>query len=288
MPCSTTGVDAAGTPCQTKLHMPRTWEYSAGAEREVLPGIALSGDFVYRLFTHPYETLETNRIWNTSGSDLDTVSGYRNGRAVTVSDLETPSGAKREYLGFTLGLNKREGRFKAYFGYTLSYLRGNVSDAIDNPYGNIGPRDPLLWGYLPDDSRHNIRGELTYHITSWASVGMLYDYHSGSPYYHRFLNARTLGYDDYRAQSGINPGANVNDPTDDRALRLPDTQVVNFQGRINWKPLLKIDLETYVDVLNALGLRTTLLAQNNDGPDWGTQQLRMAPFHLRLGMRYHY
>jgi hypothetical protein len=293
-PCGTLGVDATGAPCRTSLRLPRTWEYSAGAEREIFPGIALSGDFVYRLFTHPYETLETNRIWNASGTTLadatltNPAGSTRNGRPTAVIDLETPNGAKREYLGFTVGLNRREGRLRTYLAYTLSYNRGNVGDAIDNPYGNIGGRDQYLWGYLPQDSRHNIRAQVTWAFTKWASLGVLYDYHSGNPYYRRFINAYTMGYDDYRATNGINPGANLNDPSDDRALRLPDNMLLNLQGRINWKPLLGVDLETYVDVINALAERTPLLVQSNDGPDWGTMQARMDPFHLRIGLRYHY
>ena len=47
---------------QTGLKVPRTWEYTAGAEREVVQGIALGADFVYRRFDNPFEEIETNDL----------------------------------------------------------------------------------------------------------------------------------------------------------------------------------------------------------------------------------
>jgi hypothetical protein len=284
-PCGPTGVQN-GVPCEEKLKVPRTWEYTVGAEREIVQGIALAGDFIYRLYTNPYEVVETNRLWNASGSDYQVVG--KNGRAEAVQDLETPSGAKRSYLGTTIALSKREGRFKANAAYTLSYLRGNVLDGIQNLYGDIAPRDQFLYGYLPDDSRHNFRATMTYEWARWLSTGFIYDYRSGRPYLRRFRNIVTGGYDDYRAPVGINPGTNLNDPADDREVRMPDIQAFNIQTRINWKPLIGIQLETYVDILNALALRTTTAVQQNDGPDWGSPQARLDPFRLRVGFRYRY
>jgi hypothetical protein len=97
LPCGPTGVDGAGQPCRQPLRIPRTWEYTAGLEREVVSGLALGLDMVHRRFTHQYERLETNRIWNGAGSQLDLLGGYRNGRPQTVSDLSTPDGARRRY-----------------------------------------------------------------------------------------------------------------------------------------------------------------------------------------------
>jgi hypothetical protein len=285
-PCGPDGVDLNGKECLTALKIPRTWEYTFGAEREIISGVSLAGDFVYRLYTNPFEQLETNRIWNASGSELDPNGSFRNGRATTVTDLETPSDAKRQYLGTTIAVHKREGKLKTSVGYTLSYLRGNVLDGNANAFGDIAARDVFLYGYLPDDSRHNVRGVLTYQWTKFLSTGLIYDYKSGRPYLRRFRNAITGGFDDYRASAGINPGSNINDPGDDRQLRLPDQQIVSLQSRLNWKFLLKVNFETYVDVINLLAQRTTIGVQQNDGIDFGTQTDRQGPFRLRIGARY--
>jgi hypothetical protein len=287
LPCSPTGYDAQGNSCVKKLKTPRTTEYTVGVEREVVPGIALGGDLIYRKYANQYEQLETNRIWNDSGTDRVPVGAYRNGAAQTVLDIETPDGAKRTYRAGTISAHKREGALKINAGYTLAYLRGTVLDGINNPYGDIGPRDIYLDSFLVDDSRHNIRLTSTYAWTRWLTTGVLYDYKSGRPYLRRFFNTWTLAYEDYRARAGINPGTNLNDPSDDRESRLPDIQQLNIQVRVNWRPLIGIDLETYADVLNALALRTDKSVVQDDGRLWGTSvNDRLLPFRLRLGVNY--
>ena len=41
--------------CRQELKLPRMWEYTFGLEREVVPGLSLAGDLIYRRFTRPYE-----------------------------------------------------------------------------------------------------------------------------------------------------------------------------------------------------------------------------------------
>jgi hypothetical protein len=287
LPCGPTGFDANGQPCQQKLRAPRTWEYTLGAEREIIPGIALGADVIYRKFVNQYETLETNRVWNRSGSALDASGGYRNGRAQTIQDIQTPDGARRSYLGNTISVHKREGALKVNVGYTMSFLKGNILEGMGNAYGDIPARDLFLDGYLVDDSRHNIRMTSTYTWTKWLSTGVLYDYRSGRPYQRYYRNATTGGFEDLRARVGINPGTNINDPSDDRELRLPDIQELGVQFRANWLPLTGLGIETYVDVMNILALRTHTNVVQVDGPTWGTPTGdRLKPFRLRLGARF--
>jgi hypothetical protein len=292
-PCGPTGYNPDGTRCVHALAVPRTWEWVLGAEREIAPGTNLGADLVYRRFTHPYQPIETNRIWNRAGSDLDPTGGYRNGRAELITDMETPDAARRDYLGLTVSAGKREGKLKLNLAYTISALRGNVLDSgYNQPYGQIAPRDAYLYGYLPDDSRHAVRATGTYAVNRWLTCGAIYNYLSGRPYQRRFRNAVTNQYDDYRASVGVDPGVNINDPGDDRPLRLPDQQVFNLQARINWRPLLHLgfDAETYVDVLNLLALRTpTAVKEDDNGSgDWGSPSQTLAPFRLRIGVRVHY
>ena len=196
-------------------------EYTAGAEREIVQGVALGLDLFYRSFHHLYETQETNRLWSNTGGGLVPTGGYRNGRRETISDLGTPEGAQRRYRGATLGLTKREGRLKIKASYTLSQLDGNVLDGINNPWGDIAPRDVFLYGDLADDHRHELKTSATYQVSPWLSAGLRYRYYSGRPYSRLYRNDVTGAFDLYRARVGVNPGTNVNDPGDDRALRLP-------------------------------------------------------------------
>ena len=114
--------------------------------------MALSLDGMYRRFNNQFDTRETNRIWNPGGTALSATQAFRNGQNETVSDYGTPDYARRRYLGLTLGARKREGRFKAQASYTLSQLKGTEGSYGDNP-----AQDVYLYGYLPDDHRHEMK-----------------------------------------------------------------------------------------------------------------------------------
>jgi hypothetical protein len=287
-PCGPSGVDQNGNDCGHSLKIPRTWEYTAGGEREMLPGLALSLDFVYKKFTNLYEVNETNRVWNPNGSELDRAGGYRDGRTQTVLDLDTPDGAFRRYLGATVGITKREGRFRARATYTLSKLDGTVWNDLTNLWGDIPGRDAYLYGSLPDDHRHEIKANFVYQVTPWLSAGVMYNYYSGTPFNHLYRNDQTTNFENYRARLGYNAGANVNDPSDDRPLRLPDIQDLNAQIRVNLQSVIGQKLELYANVLNALGLRTTTSVVQNDTADFATPVNRLAPFRVRVGLNYRY
>jgi hypothetical protein len=282
-PCGPTGIDSNGQPCLEKLGIPRTQEYTLGAEREIVQGVALSLDGMYRRFNNQYDTRETNRLWNGNGTALSSTAGFRNGRNQTVSDFGTPDYARRRYMGLTLGARKREGRFKIQGSYTLSQLKGAEGSYSDNP-----AQDPYLYGYLGDDHRHEIKALVQYSMTSWLSTGIRYDYHSGYPYNRLFRNAVTNSFEDYRAPLGISPGTNINDPGDDRELRLPDVQSFNVQVRFNLLPLIRQRLDLYVDVLNVLALRTVTGVTQNEGPNFGLPSGRQGPMRIRLGLNYRY
>jgi hypothetical protein len=287
LPCGPSGINPDGSSCRQGVGLPRTSELTVGSEREVTAGLALSLDLVYRKFAHQYHTRETNRIWNKNGTGLDAVGGYRNGRAETVTDLGTEDGSERHYRGVSLGVAKREGRLKTHGSYTWSRLEGNM-DALNSPYGSIPARDVFLYGPLPDDHRHELKLTLQYQLTSWASMGLRYYYTSGQPYNRLYFNRETDGFNLYRARVGVSPGNNVNDPADDRELRLPDRQDFNAQVRVNLLPFIGHRLDLYVDVLNVLGLRTATQIGQNDGQDFGVERAWTDPFRIRLGLNYRY
>jgi hypothetical protein len=287
-PCGPTGLWPDGTPCQQKLSIPRTFEYTLGAERELSPGLGVGVDLVHRVFLHQYERAETNRIWNPAGDALAATGAYRSGRAETIDDLETPPDARRQYTGITFSAKKREGAVKLTGSYTWSKLEGNVFLEEDNEFGDIPGRNQYLWGLSPYDRRHEVRLSGAYQMTRWISLGAVYNFYSGSPYSRKFLNAETGKYEDYRAQVGVNPGANWNDPSDDRPLRLPDVHKLNLQFRANLMPLVKQNLEVFADIINVLAARTTTAVYQEDGPNFGLMSARLDPFRIRLGLRFRY
>lgn len=287
-PCGPSGINADGTDCNRPLRLPRMWEYTLGAEREVVPGLSFGGDFVHRVFTHPFEIYETNRIWNRSGSDLDKNGGYRNGRSESVRDLESPDSARRSYTGVTAVLRKRTGRARVQMGYTWSKLEGNVDSAMgdNNAYGDIGPRNVYLWGYLRDDRRHDLRGSATWMVNGWLSLGSTFSFSSGTPYTKLFYNSVTGRFEDQRARFATDPGANPNDPADDRETRLPDIFRVNLKVVLNARPLIGQNLEAYIDFLNILNTRTVTGVTVEEGPNYKAPRSLTAPMLVRLGARY--
>ena len=287
-PCGPSGIDDTGNDCRQTLEIPRTWEFTAGAEREVTTGLAVAVDMVYKKFTHLPEVNETNQVWNDSGTEVSRVGGYRDGRSQKVQDLSTPAGATRDYRGVTVGVTKREGAFRLRGTYTLSQLEGTVWSDLNNPWGDNPGRDVYLDGPLPDDHRHEIKLNLVYQATRWLSLGVMYNYYSGLPYNRLFRNDQNASFEDYRARLGYSPGANINDPSDDRELRYPDQQDVNAQVRVSLQPLIGQDLKLYANILNVFALRTTTGVIQNDTPEFGTTSGRMPPFRVRLGIEYRY
>lgn len=287
LPCGPSGVDARGDSCRERLKLPRTWESTLGAEREIAQGVGLGADFIYRLYTNPYEDRETNRIWNNGGTGLNPTGGYRNGVPEVVTDMGTPSTAQRRYLGVTASLRKREGALKVNASYTWSRLEGNVFNGESNEFGRNPVQDrAFLYGYLADDARHVVRSMLTYQVKPWLGLGLLHRYSSGRPYNRRLRNDVLNGFTDLRARSGTDAGANVNDPGDDRPLRLPDLQELSLQLRFNLKPATGQQIELFADIINVLAQRSTTEVIQQDGPAFGNATSRTEPARVRLGFRY--
>jgi hypothetical protein len=287
LPCGPGGVDERGRSCKQSLEVPRTHEVTLGAEREFVPGISIALDAVYKVFKYQYETNETNRIWNNSGTALVATGGYRNGRPEKVVDLSSPEDAGRTYQGATFAINKREGRFRSKVSYTLSSLYGTVFDGTSNPWGDIPPQDVYLYGPLADDHRHEVKWQATYAVTPWLSTGMRYRYFSGTPYNRLFRSDVDNNFSRYLARTGSNPGVDLNNPDDDRELRMPDMQDFNLQVRANLLPFTGQQIDFYVDILNVLGLRT-VTGYSQDDRNFGTITDRMDPFRIRLGVNYKY
>jgi hypothetical protein len=294
-PCGPTGIRPDGSRCHEKLKLPRTSELTLGVEREVTEGVAVSLDAVYRKFANQFDRRETNRIWNASGTDLEggsragasVLGGYRNGRPETILDMSTPDGAWRRYQGLTVGLSKRQGRFKAHASYTLSRLTGTQTD-LTNQWGDIPGRDVFLEGPLADDHLHELKTTLQWQATPYLAFGLRYKFLSGMPYNHTYYSAPTNSWEQYRARVGQDPGANVNDPGDDRALRTPDRQDVNLQIRFNLLPLIRKKLDLYADVLNVFALRTPTAYGDQDMRNFGVETGWMEPLRIRLGLNYRY
>ncbi len=203
--------------------------------------------------------------------------------------MASSDSAIRRYTGVTTALTKREGRVKVRMSYTWSQLNGTVTGGGSNtPFNDIPGRDVYLSGPLADDHRHEIKAMAVLQATQWLMFGVRYSYYSGLPYSRLYRNVETGNFEDYRATRGTNPGSNINDPGDDRALRLPDMQDLGLQSRINLRPLIGQRIEFFVDLLNILALRTTTGVEQTDIPTFGQVTSRLEPFRARVGFNFKY
>jgi hypothetical protein len=284
LPCGPSGLGADGRPCRARLDLPVSWEHTLGAGRTLGDGTSLDLDVVYRRTSGLPAQNETNRIWNNAGAGLGKVTGaYRSGRAETISDWSPRPDEYRRYLGVTASLQRQKGQGRFLLAYTWSRLESTLNLSAANSWGDIPGRAGPIVGYDPDDRRHSFRALGSYDVFGFASIAAVYAFDTGQPYDRLFYNPEVGGYDLYKATRGINPGANVNDPADDRALRSPSRQHLNLQLRVRLKRLTGIDLDLYGDAFELLVTRPNRAA---DTSDFGTPP--EAPRFYRLGVAYRY
>jgi hypothetical protein len=240
LPCGPTNVRDDGSPCDGTLRPAHAWEHTIGAE-QALPGdLRLSADLVYRRAASLIESRETNRIWNSSGSN---VTGYRDGRAQTINDVSSNPNRSRRYLAMTAALTKQSGAWKLLCAYTFSRDREDV-----------WVRDRYLEGPGSNERPHSFRLFTSYDLFGYAALGAIFSHDSGLPFRQLYYTPFTGKFENYNAAVGTNPGANVNDPSDDRTTRTPDVSRLNFQLRVRARRLVRADIDIYGDLINALDL----------------------------------
>jgi hypothetical protein len=285
LPCGPEGVSADGSPCRTKLIAPRTWEGTAGAEREIITGIGVGAVFVYRKFVHQWEDVETNANWNEGGTGLRREAPFKTGRSEFIFDLQTPTAASRRYEGVTVFMRKREGRLKALANYTWSDYRGSADSSFAGAFLDNPGDTKYYYGPLAGDTRHDLRLQAVWQALTWLSVGLSYAFESGGPYNRFFFDPVYQRYSRLQAQRGNDSRGNLN-PDDDTPLRLPDISEFDLQVQARLDPLIKQRIAIWADALNLLALRTPTAVIQQDGPFWGRNAGYMPPLRIRFGARY--
>lgn len=287
LPCGPDGLNPDGSSCATRLRPPRTHEFVLSAEREVVTGWVVGLDGVYRRVNHQWDDLETNAIWNQSGTQIRQDGGWKNGRAQFIYDLETPDAARRRWLSFTPILRKREGRLKLQASYTWRRFEGTSNNSFASTFLDIPGQAHFFYGPLPEDIRHNVKIQSNYQVLPYLSVGASYDFYTGGPYNHFFFDQEYRAFMRFKARRGYSWNGTVN-PDDDRALRLPDITQFDLQARLNLKPLIGHAVDVWADVLNVLALRTNQAVVQTDGPFFEFPVFRLPPFRVRFGARYRF
>jgi hypothetical protein len=276
LPCSPLGLDASGHACRGRIRLPRSWESSVGFGLIPVEGLRADVDLVHRRVDGPWQTLETNRLWNVAGTEF---SGYRNGRVQSVTDVSTPSSAQRRHRSLHTSITSTRGPVAASLAHVHSR---NTAPAVSST--NFPDAQTLSFD---DEGRHFVYGQAAVDLRGYGSVGALYAYAQGPVYSRRLPNVAAGGNENYRARVGANPGANINDPADDSVLRLPSTQQLSLQLRARGRRLLGVDVDLYLDMMQVFPTRTAV-SVTVDAPLFGSASPSGPDSWYRLGLEYRY
>lgn len=231
-----------------------------------------------------WEDRESNLIFSRDGSS---VVGSQNGTRESVMELASWGDTARNYTGLTLAHELRvDKRWLLSNSYTLAWLDGTsgqlVGSAFDNP-----AEVPFLRGPLAGDHRHTLKLQGAFFATNGLTVGAEYQFVSGAPY-SKTYRAPGTATDLLAGPTGVDPGENLNDPSDDVELRLPDLTQLNLRLTYDLEKVIGQSLEVSFDVENALNLRTVTAVDQREGATFGHPLAYQKPFSGQVVVTYSY
>jgi hypothetical protein len=231
-----------------------------------------------------WEDREVNLLYSRDGSKVE---GAVSGEPRRVKELASWSATARNYTGFTLSQELRvEKRWLLSNSYTLGWLEGASGGlpgaAFDNP-----AEVPFLRGPLAGDHRHTLKLQGAYFASNGVTVGAEYQFVSGSPY-SKTYRAPGTATDLLAGPLGVDPGDNLNDPSDDIELRLPDLTQLNLRITYDLAKIIGQKLEVALDVENALNLRTVTAVEQREGATFGHPLTYQKPLSGQVVVTYSY
>lgn len=279
---------------------PHTDEILVSLNREIFHDSVASIEYTFKRIGNIWDGVEINQIWDPSGTR---VVGYVNGQPQSIYKYTTPDGNWRVYQGIDFSVESRPTPNWDFYGaYTLSWLYGPGAEELgqvgNGEAGNSGfynPRQKQFYdGFLPEDTRHQLklRGSYSWH---GLSLGVNFNYTTGSPLTKFFYNGIDQGYTNRRSPQGTDPGAassnskaTPNNPERWAEYRLPDLILLHARAQFDFHELIKQHIILIADFFNLFNLgEATGLGQSNTAT-FGQVRARQTPFRFQLGLRYVY
>lgn len=288
----------------SRARTPTTDEFSLGARRQILGSTVAGVDFIHRIYSNQWELVETNYIWDPSGTR---VVGFANGRPGTVNLITTPERNTVRYTGVDITLDSRiSDVFSAFAAYTLGFRYGPGTDVLGqtapglaaNQFQNIR-QSAFFDSFAPADIRHNLKFVPTATIGG-LTLGAVFNYQSGATLVRRYRVADSLLNDlrspgILRSPYGTQPGA-PNDVEQITEFRLPDN--ISFDVRVSYDlatlfKLNQVRIILIADLFNVLNLAAPTSLQQNDNTatvptQFGQVLARQQPFRAQFGLRFTY
>jgi hypothetical protein len=288
---------ANGYQIDPNMKAPHTDEVSLSLRREIFTNSIASIEYTYKKTSNIFDAIEVNQIWDLSGTR---VIGYVNGQPIQIYKVSTPDQNYRIYNGIDFIVeSKPTQNWDFYAAYTLSWLYGHGAEQLGQVGGYIGssafynPRETMFFdGYLPEDTRHNLKVRASYTFHGLV-IGGLFNYVSGTPISKQFFNTNDGGYTNLRAPQGNDPGKGAglstpNDPGRWSEFRLPDTISLDLRMGYDFNALIHQHIILMADFFNLFNLSTPTSLDNTNSSTFATVTARQRPFRFELGLRYVY
>jgi hypothetical protein len=285
------GVQGGATGIVVDHHAktPHMDEVSGGVRAEIAPSSSLELDYTYRHYANLWAAVETNRIWDPTGTrPVGWLDPGKTNQDVYV--LTTPDDNERTYHGFDLiaqGSPTQNWDFGA--SYTLSWLYGSAvtiygQSAAFHQYDNRRQKR-FYDGFLPGDIRHSLKLFGSYTFRDRLSVGLNVAYLTGVPLTKTYSDAGVFNF--YRSPLGTEPGQG-NDIQGISEFRTPDRATVDLRVVCNVLPRrLRHTLNLIADVFNAFDRQAPTSLEVRDLPTFGqATSTRQSPLRVQLGLQY--
>lgn len=286
------GGEAGTTIDEDNIEPLYTDEFRIGIERAFDEYLSAGISYMHRKTHNAWEDDEINLIWDQAG---EAIIGSRAGDGQQVFNLTTLKDAYRVYDSVELHFNRGSALGWGLNGsYTLQWSEGTTEDYLTAGFDNYR-QNPYLYGPLPDDLRHMVKLQTYYAWDFGLTLGAVYRFESGSPYSAFYRDTENESFALRRAPRGRHPGNDINDPEDDRFLRVADFTRLDLRVGWNFEQLTGQKLSVSADIFNALNLGAVTGVYNrvhedgeSPGPDFGEPTGYQSPFRVQLGIRYQY
>ena len=160
-----------------------------------------------------------------------------------------------------------------------------LQGAYDNPRQNAYANGPL-----PDEHRHQLKVQMSYHFDAGLTLGFDYLFETGGPYDRLYENYYDGAHNSRRAGRGYSAGADPNDPSDDKPLRLADYTDLDLRASFDLNQYIGQDISLVAEIENVLNLQgvTSVQEEETQAKNWGQPTNRQSPFQATVGATYHY
>jgi len=174
---------------------PRTTSIAAAYEREVVPGLTASVNYVYAKADRLTRFVNRNDAIFGNGTDGPFTTGLPGGNGIgTLTTVE--STARSEYNGVTFGVARRNAaNYNFELNYTLAYDKSdddNERDPFTFRYARANRLD-REWGYSDRDQRHRLNAFLLNRLPGKIFLNNRFSFYSAQPVSEKCVNNAPSG-----------------------------------------------------------------------------------------------